>query len=47
MHVVNLQDCLTRFSTHWDPEIVGELNGQGLVRSMALPQPCPQAFPSR
>jgi mannose-6-phosphate isomerase-like protein (cupin superfamily) len=28
MHVVNLQDCLSRFSTHWDPKIVGELNGQ-------------------
>ena len=28
MHVVNLRDCLARFSTHWDPKIVGELNGQ-------------------
>ena len=28
MHVVNLQDCLSLFSTHWDPKIVGELNGQ-------------------
>ncbi len=28
MNVVNLQDCLSRFSTHWDPKIVGELNGQ-------------------
>ena len=28
MNVVNLQDRLSRFSTHWDPKIVGELNGQ-------------------
>ena len=28
MNVVNLKDCLSRFSTHWDPKIVGELNGQ-------------------
>ena len=28
MHVVNLKESLTRFSTHWDPKIVGELNGQ-------------------
>lgn len=28
MHVVNLKDCLARFSTHWVPKIVGELNGQ-------------------
>ena len=28
MHVVNLQECLSLFSTHWDPKIVGELNGQ-------------------
>jgi len=28
MNVVNLQESLSRFSTHWDPKIVGELNGQ-------------------
>ena len=28
MNVVNLRDSLARFSTHWDPKIVGELNGQ-------------------
>ena len=28
MHVVNLKACFSRFSTHWDPKIVGELNGQ-------------------
>jgi mannose-6-phosphate isomerase-like protein (cupin superfamily) len=28
MKVVNLQDCFSRFATHWDPKIVGELNGQ-------------------
>jgi mannose-6-phosphate isomerase-like protein (cupin superfamily) len=28
MNVVNLQECLSRFSTQWDPKIVGELNGQ-------------------
>ena len=28
MNVVNLKACLSRFSTHWDPKIVGELNGQ-------------------
>lgn len=28
MNVVNLQASLARFSTHWDPKIVGELNGQ-------------------
>jgi len=25
---VNLRDKLSRFSAHWDPKIVGELNGQ-------------------
>lgn len=25
---VNLRDKLARFDTHWDPKIVGELNGQ-------------------
>ena len=25
---VNLKDCLSRFDTHWDPKIIGELNGQ-------------------
>lgn len=28
MNVVNLNACLSRFTTHWDPKIVGELNGQ-------------------
>ena len=28
MKAVNLKDCLSRFSTHWDPKIVAELNGQ-------------------
>lgn len=28
MDVVNLQSKLALFSTHWDPKIVGELNGQ-------------------
>lgn len=28
MNVVNLKACLSRFTTHWDPKIVGELNGQ-------------------
>ena len=28
MNVVNLKQTLARFSTHWDPKIVGELNGQ-------------------
>jgi len=28
MNVVNLNACLSRFSTYWDPKIVGELNGQ-------------------
>lgn len=25
---VNIHEMLARFSTHWDPKIVGELNGQ-------------------
>ena len=28
MEPVNLRDKLARFATHWDPKIVGELNGQ-------------------
>ena len=28
MSVVNIKDCLSRFQTHWDPKIIGELNGQ-------------------
>lgn len=28
MNVVNLKERLSRFSTYWDPKIVGELNGQ-------------------
>jgi mannose-6-phosphate isomerase-like protein (cupin superfamily) len=28
MEKVNLRDKLARFDTHWDPKIVGELNGQ-------------------
>jgi mannose-6-phosphate isomerase-like protein (cupin superfamily) len=28
MKVVNLSDSLARFSEHWQPKIVGELNGQ-------------------
>jgi len=28
MHPVNLKDKLALFSAHWDPKIVGELNGQ-------------------
>jgi len=28
MRKVNLRDTLARFDTHWDPKIVGELNGQ-------------------
>lgn len=28
MRKVNLQDALDRFSEHWKPRIVGELNGQ-------------------
>ncbi|MHB8800922.1 MAG: cupin domain-containing protein [Thermoanaerobaculia bacterium] len=28
MNVVNLKESLSRFSTYWDPKIVGELNGQ-------------------
>ncbi|NOY05362.1 MAG: cupin domain-containing protein [Chlorobi bacterium] len=28
MEKVNLAEALSRFSTHWDPKIVGELNGQ-------------------
>lgn len=28
MHVVNLEERLARFATHWDPKIIGELNGQ-------------------
>ena len=28
MEPVNLKDKLALFSTHWDPKIVGELNGQ-------------------
>jgi len=28
MNVVNLKERLSRFSTCWDPKIVGELNGQ-------------------
>ena len=26
--VVNLRDKLAAFATHWDPKIIGELNGQ-------------------
>lgn len=28
MPVVNLRESLARFNSHWDPKIVGELNGQ-------------------
>ena len=28
MEKVNLRDKLARFDTHWDPKIIGELNGQ-------------------
>ena len=28
MDVVDLAERLSRFSSHWDPKIVGELNGQ-------------------
>ena len=28
MNKVNLEEKLALFSTHWDPKIVGELNGQ-------------------
>lgn len=28
MTVINLADKLARFSTHWDPKVVAELNGQ-------------------
>ena len=28
MERVNLRDKLARFDTHWDPKIIGELNGQ-------------------
>ena len=28
MEKVNLREKLSRFQTHWDPKIVGELNGQ-------------------
>jgi mannose-6-phosphate isomerase-like protein (cupin superfamily) len=28
MQKVNLQKKLSQFATHWDPKIVGELNGQ-------------------
>ncbi|MGE3190802.1 MAG: cupin domain-containing protein, partial [Vicinamibacterales bacterium] len=28
MSVVNLADKFARISTHWDPKIVGALNGQ-------------------
>ncbi|HEX7024326.1 MAG TPA: hypothetical protein VF187_05875 [Gemmatimonadales bacterium] len=28
MDVVNLQERLSRLSTHWGPKTVGELNGQ-------------------
>ena len=28
MDKVNLAEKLARFSTHWDPKVVGELNGQ-------------------
>ena len=28
IHKVNLRDKLSLFHTHWDPKIVGELNGQ-------------------
>lgn len=28
MHKVNVAEKLTRFSEHWSPRIVGELNGQ-------------------
>jgi mannose-6-phosphate isomerase-like protein (cupin superfamily) len=28
MHTINLSDKLSRFTEHWSPKIVGELNGQ-------------------
>jgi mannose-6-phosphate isomerase-like protein (cupin superfamily) len=28
MEVVNLRDKLARFDSHWEPRIIGELNGQ-------------------
>lgn len=28
MHTINVQEKLSRFSDHWHPRIVGELNGQ-------------------
>jgi len=28
MEKVNLRDKLARFDSHWDPKIIGELNGQ-------------------
>ena len=28
VHKVNLREKLSRFNAHWDPKIVGELNGQ-------------------
>jgi mannose-6-phosphate isomerase-like protein (cupin superfamily) len=28
IHKINLQDKLSLFNSHWDPKIVGELNGQ-------------------
>ncbi len=28
MEKINLRDKLARFDTHWDPKIIGELNGQ-------------------
>jgi mannose-6-phosphate isomerase-like protein (cupin superfamily) len=28
MHTINLSDKLSRFTDHWSPKIIGELNGQ-------------------
>jgi mannose-6-phosphate isomerase-like protein (cupin superfamily) len=28
MHVVNIAEKLSRFTAHWEPKIIGELNGQ-------------------
>lgn len=30
MNVINLQEKLTKFSDHWHPRIIGELNGQAV-----------------
>jgi mannose-6-phosphate isomerase-like protein (cupin superfamily) len=35
IHKINLRDKLSRFDSHWDPKIVGELNGQ-LVKLVKL-----------